>query len=147
MDILLSPIGQAAIGVIVIILGVLSLTRIYSYLKNTKQGYPNEEEIEEVLLPIVYNAILSAYRVSEWTLDKFGEQLNGVDKKAIADSLYRILPAVIVINGVCVPVKQAISEKQFSKLVQSTFDTFVSFYNTNEDLLMGAIECWLNENK
>jgi len=147
MDILLSSIGQTAIGVIIIVLGILSLTKVYSYLKNTKQGYPNEEKIEEVLLPIVYNAILSAYRISEWTFDKFGEQLSGIDKKSIADSLYLVLPAVIVINGVCVPVKQAISEKQFSELVQSTFDTFVSFYSANEDLLMGAIEDWLNENQ
>ena len=144
---IISLITSTAISVVVIIAAIVALTKIYSYFKNNIQGYPNEEKIEEAILPFVHKSIFAAYRASEWALDKFGKQLSGIDKKAIAKSLYVVLPNVIVVGGICILVRQAISPTQFAAIVQRAFDEFLEFYEENEEGFTELVELWLKENE
>src|SRR5687767_9397877 len=61
---------------------------LYPKLKTEKQGYPFEAEIEAALLPIIFQGICAAYRVSENSMDNVHLRIKGADKKKIADSIY-----------------------------------------------------------
>ena len=64
---------------------------LYPKLKSEKQGYPFEVEVEAVLLPIIFEGICSAYRLSEKSVDNIHQRIKGADKKKIADSIYAML--------------------------------------------------------
>jgi len=49
------------IGAGIVSAGVL----VYPILRNKVQGYPYETEIEKALLPLIYQAICAAYKLSE----------------------------------------------------------------------------------
>ena len=68
------------------------LVVLYPKLKGETQGYPLEAIIEPLLLPMIYEAICAAYRMSEQAMDDIGDRIQGLDKKAIADSVYAMLP-------------------------------------------------------
>ena len=68
------------------------LVVLYPKLKGETQGYPMEAIVEPLLLPIIYEAICAAYRISEQAMDEIGERVRGLDKKVIADTVYAMLP-------------------------------------------------------
>src|ERR1044071_7581090 len=65
---------------------------LYPRLKTERQGYPFEAEIEAALLPVIFQGICSAYRLSENSMDNIQQRIKGADKKKIADSIYAMLP-------------------------------------------------------
>ena len=84
--------------VIIALIVFTILVKLYEFFKNKKQNYPYEDEIEEIVLPFVYRGIFSAFKASEYFVDKFGNRLDGVDKKKLADSLYDLLPFSICVK-------------------------------------------------
>lgn len=108
------------------------LVVLYPKLKGEAQGYPLEAVIEPLLLPIIYEAICAAYRVSEKALDEIGDRIRGLDKKGIADSVYAMLPDEIGGHDVSV-VKSVVKRERFQQLVQDAFDRFDRFYKTHRD--------------
>ncbi len=133
--------------VIIALIVFTILVKLYEFFKNKKQNYPYEDEIEEIVLPFVYRGIFSAFKASEYFVDKFGNRLDGVDKKKLADSLYDLLPFSICVKGVTIPVKKLVDEEKFSSLVQSKYDEFLNFYKENELNFITMAEKWLKENK
>lgn len=117
------------------------LVVLYSKLKGETQGYPLEAVIEPLLLPIIYEAICSAYRVSEKALDEVGDRLKGLDKKDIADSVYAMLPDEIGGHDITV-IKSVISRERFQQLVQNAFDRFDRFYQTHRAHFDEQFEKW-----
>jgi hypothetical protein len=85
------------------------------------------DAVEDALRDFIYKAILSAYRLSEATLDEIGERLDGLDKKAIADSFYRLIPDQIAGFDVSL-IKRLVPQERFAELVQQVFDEFYTFY-------------------
>jgi hypothetical protein len=85
---------------------------LYPKLKSEKQGYPFEAEIEAALLPIIYDGICSAYRLSEKSVDNIHQRIKGTDKKKIADSIYAMLPDKIGIFEV-VLIKRIVTRERF----------------------------------
>jgi hypothetical protein len=85
------------------------------------------DAVEDALRNFIYKAILSAYRLSEATLDEIGERLEGADKKAIADSFYRLIPDQIAGFDVSL-IKRLVPQERFEELVQQVFDEFYTFY-------------------
>jgi len=78
-----------------------------------------------------YKAIVSAYRAADKTLDEFGVRLTGLDKKAIADRLYDMIPEEI--KGIDVRVIKAIVNRQkFSEIVEDVFREVEAFYANNK---------------
>ena len=117
------------------------LVVLYPKLKGETQGYPLEAIIEPLLLPIIYEAICAAYRLSEHALDEVGDRLRGLDKKAIADSVYAMLPDEIGGYDITV-IKAAISQERFQQLVQNSFDRFDRFYKTHRSHFDEQFEKW-----
>ena len=84
-------------------------------------------EIEEALLPLVFEGICSAYRMSEQAVDDVGTRIRGLDKKKIADSMYRMLPDKVGDHDLTL-VKNIIPQDRFVVLVQDAFDRFDRFF-------------------
>lgn len=103
------------------------LVVLYPKLKGETQGYPLEAIIEPLLLPIIYEAICAAYRTSEQAVDEIGQRIQGLDKKAVADSVYTMLPDEIAGYDIAL-IKAVISQERFEQLVQDAFNRFDNFY-------------------
>jgi len=126
-------------------LGVAAIAWLYPILKNQEQGYPHEAEIEAALLPYALKAIAIAYKMSEDAMDDIGERMRGLDKKAIADTLYELLPPVI--GGIPVGIiKTFVSREKFEELVQKAFDGAMSLYELNQEKFAELYKEWLKDN-
>jgi hypothetical protein len=114
---------------------------LYPWLKNNKQGYPLENEFEALLLPFLYQAICAAYKSAEEIMRATGNVLDGVSKKAIADSVYDMLPDTI--SGVPVGlIKAAVSRQRFEDSVQAAYNYFDANYHGWQDSLAQEFEKW-----
>lgn len=100
---------------------------LYNWLQSKRQGYPLEAQIEAALLPIIFQGICAAYRLGEKAVDEGYDRLRGADKKAIADSIYAMLPDKIGDFDLAL-VKSVITRERFEQLVQDVFDRFDRFY-------------------
>jgi hypothetical protein len=147
-----SPSGLAALGlfaVVAILAGAAGAVALGAYyypkLKNEKQGYAYEAEIEALLLPWIYKAIAGAYKLSERASDEVGMRIEGLDKKGIADAMYDALPKQIG-NVPLGMVKLVISRERFAQLVQLAFDEFLEFYDSQETYYGHLYEQWVEDN-
>jgi hypothetical protein len=118
---------------------------LYPKLRTEKQGYPFEAEIEAALLPIIFNGICSAYRLSEQSVDNIQPRIRGADKKKIADSIYAMLPDNIGIFKV-VLVKRIVSQERFEQLVQNVFDNSDRFFVEHQAHFDELFEQWKTAN-
>jgi hypothetical protein len=118
----------------------------YPKLRTETQGYPHEKAIEALLLPWIYNGILSAYKVSETAVDEIQQRIRGADKAGIAGALYDMLPAKIG-NVPLDVVKMAISRDRFAELVQAAFFEFDEFFEGKEADYEALLEEWLEANR
>lgn len=114
---------------------------IYPKLRTEKQGYPFEAEIEAALLPVVFQGICSAYRLSEKSVDNVHQRIKGADKKKIADSIYSMLPDKIGTYEV-VLIKRIVSRERFEQLVQDAFDRSDRFYIEHQTHFDDLFERW-----
>ena len=114
---------------------------LYPRLKTEKQGYPYEAEVEAALLPIIFEGICSAYRLSEQSVDNIHQRIKGADKKKIADSIYAMLPDKIGIFEV-VLVKRIVTRERFEQLVQDNFDRSDRFFVEHQKHFDDLFEKW-----
>lgn len=136
-----------ASGIVVIVVVVLLVLAIFFYkkLKQSEQGYPKEEEIEQYVLPYIYEAIFAGYKTSEYVLEKFGKSMDGMDKKAVAKTLYELLPKTISIRGFEVEIKNIISPEEFEDSIQIIFGEFSEFYWLHVEHFLKAVEEQISE--
>jgi hypothetical protein len=118
---------------------------LYPKLKQETQGYPLEAAIEAALLPIIYEGICAAYRMSEKSVDEFRQRIKGADKKKIADSIYRMLPDKIGDYDLGL-VKYLVAQERFEQLVQDAFDRFDRFFVEHEAHFDELFEKWKADN-
>ena len=118
---------------------------LYPILKNKQQGYPFEAEIEAALLPLIFEGISAAYRLSERGVDEVQKRMKGTDKKKIADSIYRLLPDKIGKFDLAL-IKRIVTQERFETLVQNTFDNFNNFVDHNQKHFNDLFEKWKAEN-
>jgi hypothetical protein len=114
---------------------------LYPKLSTEKQGYIFESEIEAALLPLIFQGICSAYRLSEQSVDSVHQRIRGADKKKIADSIYAMLPDKVGIFEV-VLVKRIVSPERFEQLVQDTFDRSDRFFVEHQAHFDELFENW-----
>ncbi|HAW52376.1 MAG TPA: hypothetical protein DCX54_08645 [Flavobacteriales bacterium] len=119
---------------------------LYPKLKSEKQGYPFEAEIEAALLPLIFQGISAAYRLSEKSIDEIQLRISGSDKKKIADTIYRMLPEKIGPFDISV-VKRVVTQERFETLVQNAFDNFDRFFVEHQKHFDDLFEKWKVENK
>jgi hypothetical protein len=118
---------------------------LYPKLKREEQGYPLEAAIEAALLPVIFEGICAAYRMSEKGVDELQERIRGADKKKIADSIYRMLPDQVGDYDLSL-VKNLITEERFQQLVQDGFDRFDRFFVEHQGHFDELFEQWKAEN-
>lgn len=119
---------------------------LYPKLKSEKQKYPYEAEIEAALLPLIFEGISAAYRLSEKGVDDIQIRMKGADKKKIADSIYHLLPDKIGKFDLSL-IKGTVPQERFETLVQNTFNNFNSFVDHNQKHFDDLFEKWKAENK
>lgn len=139
--------GLIALGVVLILglLAVIAGAKYYPVLKNQQQGYPLEAQVEAALLPVLYQAICAAFKLSEESMDTLHTRLKGVDKKAFADMVYALLPDRI--GGFDLRlVKSLIPPERFAQLVQDAYDSFDVFWLARQAALESAFEEWQKVN-
>ena len=122
-------------------LAFAGLLILYNWLQGKKQGYPMEAEIEAALLPIIFQGICAAYRLGERAVDEGYDRLRGADKKAIADSIYAMLPDKVGDFDLTL-VKRIIPKERFEELVQDVFDRFDRFYKEHKAHFDDLFEEW-----
>jgi len=135
-------VGALAVFAALVALGVWGLPK----LRKQEQGYPLEAEIEAALLPVVFDGICAAYRVSELAVDEAHKRLDGLDKKAIADSVYAMLPEQVGGYDVSV-IKALVPPERFAQLVQNAYDQFDRFYVEKRAHFDRLFEQWKSENR
>ncbi len=120
-----------------VLVGIVALPK----LRGERQGYPAEDQIEDLLLPYIYDAICAAFKQSEKAAQELGIVMDGADKKAIADYIYNLLPDVV--GGLPVGVVKAIvTRERFSALVEEVYQRFKIFYDSETEELNVLFEKW-----
>ncbi len=114
---------------------------LYPKLKTEKQGYPYEAAIEAALLPVIFQGICAAYRLSEQSVDAVHQRIKGADKKKIADSIYAMLPDKIGDFELAL-VKRIVTPERFEQLVQNGFDSFDRFFVEHQKHFDELFEQW-----
>lgn len=114
---------------------------LYNWLQSRRQGYPLEAQIEAALLPIIFEGICAAYRLGEKAVDEGYDRIRGADKKAIADSIYAMLPDKVGDFDLSL-VKSVITRERFEELVQDVFDRFDRFYVEHKSHFDELFEEW-----
>lgn len=114
---------------------------VYPKLKSEEQGYPHEAAIEATLLPIVFQGICAAFRLSEKGVDEVRERIRGADKKKIADSIYAMLPDRVGDFDLAL-VKGSVTPERFTQLVQDAFDRFDRFFVEHQAHFDQLFEQW-----
>ena len=117
---------------------------LYPKLKREQQGYPFEAAVEAALLPIIFQGICAAYRLSEQGVDELHARLKGADKKKIADSIYRMLPEKVGDLDLSL-VKRIVPQERFEQLVQDAFDRFDRFFVGHRAHFEELFEQWKGE--
>ena len=124
-----------------VIVGVLGWQWWLQY-KNLK---PSLDTYEKYLEPFVFQAIISAYKLSEYAIDETGQRIKGADKKEIAIRIYNMLPDEIA--GVdIVSIKTKIGPDRFVWLIQEVFDKTMVLMEENKSAFDQAYKQWLTEN-
>lgn len=108
-----------ALAASLVALGVVA----YPWLKRQRQGYPLEAAIEAALLPVIFEGICAAYRLSERSVDELHQRMQGLDKHQIAVSIYGLLPDQVGSFELTL-VKRVVTRERFEQLVQNVFDRF-----------------------
>jgi hypothetical protein len=119
---------------------------LYPQLRDRTQGYPFEAAIEAALLPLIFDGICAAYRLSEQGVDDLERRLQGADKKKIADSIYSMLPDQVGKFDISL-VKRVVSKERFEQLVQDAFDRFDRFFLEHRTHFDDLFKVWKQENK
>lgn len=124
------------IGAVVLILsitGLMLLIKLRFYFIN-----PTFKQVLTAIEPYIYRAIWSAEKVTYKAFTDLQVRLEGEDKKAIANSIYDLLPDVIYFGLVPIPIKvikAIITRDSFQRIVQDTYNNMSQFVEANQEYL------------
>lgn len=128
------------LGGLLILGGVLWLS-----LTRSKTNNPTLDAVISAVTPYVYRGILAGEYAVQWAEDAAIAQIDAADKKAVADSLYSLLPDTLMIPGFPFPLpasvlKRIVTQEIFEKLVKDAFDSADAFILANEKYLKAQID-------
>jgi hypothetical protein len=126
--------------------GVFALLLVVYPRLAPRSGNLVQAGVESALQPVIFQAIMAAYRLSEKSVDQGHARLRGADKKQLADDVYRLLPDYIGAHDIAF-VKSLISRERFQMLVQNVFDQFDRFYLQNHEHFNDQFKRWADQNK
>ena len=117
---------------------LIGAKKLYLFLR-LKNGYANEEEIEAVLLPFLYQAMWNVFELETHALDWFGNLLESADKIAIANHFYDLFKDVevpIISKWLKIRLGDLVSASQWAAFVQNAYQFMhKEFVNAKDGLL------------
>lgn len=122
----------ATAGIIALLYGLIQLAKglkLWLELRR-KEGRP-AHILEQMLMPILTQAIVTVYELSEHSLDLFGRQLTTIDKQEAARLTYDYLKDLkIKVPGLPISIRlgDLVTLVQWSTFVQSAFDKLIALY-------------------
>jgi len=128
------------IGLCIILLA-LAARGIFGELR--KSAKPGVQEILNALDPYIWRAIMAGERTVVWGMDQAEAWLEGADKKAVADSVYALLPDTVVVGGLPLPigaVRSFVPREVFEARVKDLYDSADAFIQRNEAYLKGQVD-------
>src|SRR5260221_5551262 len=139
-DTLINANVALAMGALLIVLS-LSALAIANRVRG-KTDKPAVDEILTALTPWLYKAIIAGERAALWGLQQTDSVITGADKAQVAESLYALLPDVIVIDGLPIPVsrlKALVPRDTFAAWVKNFYDGTHALILANEDYLRSQV--------
>lgn len=128
-----------AAGSFVILVG---LAVAYALTQIRANAAPRVQDILNALLPWVYKAIIAGEVIAADALDETGRDLDGLDKAAIANSLYNLLPNTITVGGRTLDIvfiKHIITLEMWTAFVKQNFDEVKAMIVSARDYLRKQI--------
>jgi hypothetical protein len=120
------------------VLAFVAVRRVESKTTN-----PNVGAFLTALNPYLNEALYGAASLAERALQSAQVKLEAVDKKAIADGFYALLPDTIMVDGRIVPVgeiKSVVSQAQWESMVAHALDLADSRIIRNETWLLTQVQ-------
>ena len=139
-DTLINANIALALGTLLIVLS-LSALAIAARVRG-KTNKPAVDEILTALTPWLYKAIIAGERAALWGLQQTDAVITGADKAQVAESLYALLPDVIVIDGLPIPVariKALVPRDTFAAWVKDLYDGTHALILANENYLRSQV--------
>lgn len=131
-------------GLLALLYGLLQLAKglkLWLELRR-KEGRP-AEAIEQLLMPLLHQAIFAVYEMSEHALDIFGKKMESADKQELARVTYSQLENVkIEVPGLPISVRlgDVISQEQWATFVQSAFDRLMAWYREAKQGILDELQ-------
>ena len=131
-----------ALGALVILGTILALAFITEFRQSNQN--PAIEDILKALTPWLYKAIIAGEHAALWGMEEIDVAIQNTDKARVANSLYDLLPDVIVLpNGLPLPIgklKSLIPRETFAEWVKDVYDGTHEFILANEDFLRSQVD-------
>ena len=127
------------VGGVVLLVAVLAVLLIGRLERSSKS--PKFTMFLEALMPYAKEALYAAADVAERALKNGQTAIDGVDKKALADKFYAVLPDVISVGPLILPigvVKAVVTQEHWEALVQRAFNEADARLTRNEEWLLRA---------
>jgi hypothetical protein len=115
---------------------ILAALAVFNILSHSKQ--PALHAVLDALTPYIYKAIFAGERFALLAEQQLDTRLAGTDKKAVADSMYNLLPDFLPVGRFLLPinvVKMLVPRVQFEQVVQDVYEQTHGFLLKNEDYL------------
>lgn len=133
-----------AIGCVLILLGI-ALFHIVQAARASAvtNNQPGISDVLDALTPYIYRAILAGERATLWGLDQVDASIHGADKKAVADSVYALLPDMVMVGSFPLPlstIKAFVPRETFEARVKDLYDQADAFIQRNEVYLKSQVD-------
>lgn len=144
MEQLIIIVLAALAGGLVILTGAGAV----NFIRRTKEApdtAPGVLDILNALEPFAYQAIFSGEKLALWSLTQVDTQIDGADKKAIANALYDLLPEVVMVGATPIPVsliKKVVSRDAFASLIEDIYRSTDAFLERNKEYLKSQISTY-----
>jgi hypothetical protein len=128
-----------AIGALLLVAGWL-LYQLYLRVKAT--GSPSLQAIFDALVPYAYQGIFAGERMAVSVFDEAEAYIAAADKKAVADSIYDLLPTSITVGKYTIStdlIKRLVPREEFQRLVENLYNTADAFFQRNEQYLKDQV--------
>lgn len=116
---------------------------LFRWMTGKNQGYPLEEEIENALQPYLHSLIVGAFEETFENLETIEEQIQALDKTALASRIYGLLPEQVGQYDTSF-LKSVLTEEQFLELFNNAYESAKSYYVEYKGKFAALFNEWNN---
>lgn len=130
-------IGGLFIGLGVLVYHLIDIARVNPNLP------PQQAQVLDALQPFILRGILAAEQLAQQGLAGLDTTITGLDKGQIANSVYDLIPDVLVVAGHPLPIsliKSLVTRDAFTVAVKDAYDNSHAFILRNETFLQNQVD-------